>query len=572
MHYLLPIALTSLAVSISCLRAETELPKASESANKTLGPQGFNRILYLMHAGNVATALNLYQERFEQEGRHDLELVQQIGLILLEQGYKSADEESQLLILFGAGISVNEKVIYILEEGIKSRNPQMQIISMNLLAHLQNDSADEAVKRGMSSNYLLVRLECVHHLARKKVSCAAQYAEALMCKVDSDLLPLFPQIFAMIGSDDAMKALRRLLTHPKENVRLEAILSAAKYGRDDMVAPVRILATHHLMQQQEACALFLGEVQDETSASKLESMANSGSSTVRLAALHALYRLGRHEVGSLLESAANTQDPFAITLLGEIPGTEEVLAELVKSQNIQVRINAALALLNHQDPRCIPHLAEVLIRDSRDLAFAKVSSPGKALSYTKVIPSARQNFQDDPIPYEISLEIRESALVKAAELPEKSFLSIANALFETQQHDLIPVLVEQLEELKTPGAISLLKKYHQKAGAPLIRNYCNLALYRLKEEGPYAENLKAWIAKQQGEDFIFRPFIPWEMRDEAGPYQLTPQEKSRLLIDSFEALTQSQDDFGINVLLNAIKSGNTKNKYALAGLLIRAAH
>lgn len=530
-----------------------------------------SRILFLMQAGHTHTAMKLYQQYYEQLGYHDRDLIQQIGLALLDQGNEASEPETQLLTLFGAGISMNENAIYILEEGLKSPNPQLQLVAMNFLSRLQNDSADEVLKRGMGSNYLLIRLECLSHLAEKKVPSASEYADALMCKVDPKLLPLFPQFYAMVGNADAMKVLRKLLSNPKEKVRVEAIYNATKYGRDDLLPMVRLLATHHLMGQQEACAAYLGVMKDEASAPKLEAMVNSGSATVRLAALQALYRLGRHEVLADIEKAAKAHDLFAITMLGDIPGGENCLSELSKSSNIQVRINATLALLNRLDTRCLPTLADLLVRDSRDLAFAKLSSPSKALYCYKVIPSARQNIKEDPIAFELSLNIRETVLEKTLKFPEQNFLQIANSLLEVQQHDLIPTVVDLLEELRTPGAIALLKKYDQKIGAPLIRNYCTLALYRLKEEGPYADQLKAWVAQQQKENFIFRPMIPWEMREESGPHQLTPQERSRLLIESFETLAENQDDWGINVLLNAICNGNSANKYALAGLLIRAA-
>lgn len=550
------------------LCAAPEYPENPEAQSKAIAP---SRILFLMQAGHTHTAMKLYQEYYVQLGHHDRELVRQIGLAYLDQGNESSEPERQLLTLFGAGISMDEKALYILEDGLKSRNPQLQLVAMNFLSRLQNDSADDVLKRGMSSNYLLVRFECLSLLAEKKVPSASEYVDALMCKVDPTLIPLFPQFYAKIGNADAMKVLRKLLANPKEKVRIEAILSAAKYGRDDLLPTIRTLATHHLMIQQEACALYLGLMKDEASAPKLEAMTRSGSTTVRLAALQALYRLGRHEVLQDIEKSAKANDLFAITILGEIPGSENLLAELAKSSNIQVRVNATLALLNRLDSRCLASLADILLRDSRDFAFAKTSSPSKALSCYKVIPSARQNMKEDAIAFELSLNIRESALEKTLELPEKNFLQVANAIFEAHQHDLIPTLVDLLEELRTPDAIALLKKHYQKAGAPLIRNYCNLALYRLKEEGPYADNLKAWIVKQQNEDFIFRPMIPWEMREESGPHQLTAQETSRLLIESFETLTENQDDWGINVLLNAICNGNSNNKYALAGLLIRAA-
>ena len=65
--------------------------------------------------------------------------------------------------------------------------------------------------------------------------------------------------------------------------------------------------------------------------------------------------------------------------------------------------------------------------------------------------------------------------------------------------------------------------------------------------------------------------LPWKVRSVCAPqYQLTPQETSRLLVETYESLVQQQDQEGIALILDAIKSGNRKNRYALAGLLIRA--
>lgn len=540
-----------------------------ESIAKPLEP---HRVLYLLQAGKIEEGIKLYRDYYEKTKRHDLELVQQIGLLLLDLGYNSSEPEIQLLTIFGAGISLNEKAMYILQEGIKSPHPQLQLISLNFLSHYQNDQADAAINKAINSNYLIIRLECIHHLCQKKASTAVGQAEALMSKVNEKLLPLFPQFFAMTGTADAMRTLRRMLSHKDVKVRMAAILSAAKYGRDDMLPSIRTLASQHLIMQQEACAMALGVLKDEKSVALLEKISQSGSATVRMAALQALYRLGRHEVHSEIEKAAQAGDVYAIHILADIPDSENVLYELTKSNNTQICINAALALLERKDVRCLKPLCNVLVKDSRDLAFTKVSSAGNALKAYKAIPSARQNLSDDVTSLEVSLNIREDAIIKSLELPEEAFLLLADRLFELKQNDLVPVLVDSLEQLQTPGAIALLKKHQQKAGAPLIRNYCNLALFRLKEEGPYAENVYAWISNQHKEELIqFRPFLASEMHAKSYSYQLTPQETSRLLIGSFDALAKSQDDAGIDVLLHAIQHGNEHNKFALAGLLIRVA-
>jgi hypothetical protein len=203
-----------------------------------------------------------------------------------------------------------------------------------------------------------------------------------------------------------------------------------------------------------------------------------------------------------------------------------------------------------------------------------VVSQGKALSAWKAVPSARQNLSSNAVGLEMSLHMREETLAESIELPENAFLALANLIFETHQNDLVPILSRLLINLQSSNAVKLLKLHREKVGAPLIRNYCNLALYCLKEEGPYGETLENFVRSHHSRDLIqFRPLIPWELRDqENSKYQLTPEDASRLLVESFEALVQIQDEKSIDILLNAIRYGNNNNRYALAGLLMRAAH
>lgn len=549
----------SLCITTCCLSLNAE-----ESSNA-------KQILYAMHTGDLKAALELYKKYHEKTNRHDLELIQQIGLILLDRGHRSQDKQIQLMTLFGAGISTNERCLYILEEGLNNPIPEIQLIALNFLARYHHDRADEALNKVLGSNSLLIRLEALIHLAEKKHPKAVGQTEALMSKVDSSLHPLFPQFFAMIGDAPATKALKRLLSFPNEKVRIASILSVAKYERDDLLPQIRKLSAQHDLIQQEACAIALGILHDEASIPRLNTLTQSSALTTRLAALQALYRLGKKEVLPAIEREAKDHNLFAIYMLGEMKGSENTLYELTKNGNLQIRLNAALSLLERRDNRCLVPLAEVLLHDSRDLAFIKITSLSTGLIAWKAIPSATQNLKDDSLAFELSLGLRETALRKALDLPAHDFLLMAEALFETHQNDLIPTLVELLENMNSQQGIALLKKYQQKAGAPLIRNYCNLALFNLKEEGPYAENLRGWITGQQNEDFIrFRPYLPWEARDAGTKYELDTEEKSKLLIRAFESFAKTQDDKGIDVFLDAILNGNEKNRYALAGLLIRA--
>lgn len=531
-----------------------------------------NHIMYLMHAGETAKALEAYQRYRQEAGANDFDLIERIGLILLDQGYRTRDPEIQQLTLFGAGISTNEKALYIVEEAMTSDQPELQAIALNFLSKFHNDRADHALHRAMASNYLLIRLETVFQLAIKKDPKAVSQTEALMAKVPEEIWAIFPQIYAQSGTPEAKKVLRKMLTHRDEIVRIAVILSIAEHNHDDFLPHIRRMAAHHEPAQQEACATALGVLKDESSVPRLQQLARSPHPNVKLAALGALYKLGRKEAMQDVMAIARNGDIFAITLLGEMPGSQDLLAQLMAVDNLQIRINAAVALLELGDKRCLPVIASLLVRTSRDIALGKVSSQGKSLSALKGIPSAQQNFEENPVALELSLNLREALLAKTVELPEMEFLAVANAIFEVQQNDLIPTLVEILENHPTPMVIELLKKHQQKAGAPLVRNYCNLALYRMKQPGPYAQNLQTWVTQQQNIDLIkFRPLVPIDLREKSNTtYELTPQETSRLLVEAFESFVNSQDDKGVDVLISVIQTGNPKNKYALIGLLMRA--
>lgn len=531
-----------------------------------------NRVLYLIRQGHFQQAIKLYEEKVSTNGAHDYEILQQIGLTLIELGWKCKDGEIKLLSLFGAGISAHDQAQYLLEDAIKSDEPRFQQVALNFLSKNYTDDSSRFLNFAMRSDFLPIRLEAVFHMAQKQHPKAAYQIESLMYKVPPEALPLFPQLLAASGDKDSILMLRRMMSHRLLPVRLQAILSAARGGRDDLLVEIRGISSHHSVEEQEATAVALGILKDETSINRLKQLASSHTKTVQIAALQALNRLGRDEAAHPLIKLARSGDLFAIYALGEVNQSEETLYELCRIGDLNIRVNAALALLERRDPRCLPTLLELFVRDPRDLALSQINSIGKGLLAYKVVPSAQQNFESAPLLYEQTLNLKERTLQKTLELPERNFLEFATLLLEKHQNELIPTITHLLEELRSAEAILILKHYREQLGAPLIRYWCNLALYRMKEEGPYTETLKAWVKDYQYHDLIqFRPMLPWKMRTSTTQhYQLTPQETSRLLVETYESLVQQQDEEGIALILDAIKSGNRKNRYALAGLLIRA--
>lgn len=531
-----------------------------------LNAQEPNRVLYLLRQGHFQTAIENYEQLAAD--CQDYQMLQQMGLTLIEQGWKNSDPEIRLLSLFGAGISAHDQTLAILEDAVQSSEPTFQLAALNFLSNNYTDASSKFLDLAMRSEFLPIRLEAAALMAQRQHPKAAYQIESLMYKVPPAILPFFPQLLSASGDKDSITMLRKLMSHPLLAVRLEAILSAAKAGRDDLLPEIRGISFHHRVEEQEAAAVALGRLEDEESVQRLVKLYESNTGNVQIASLQALYRMGRENAAVPLKEMAKRGNLFAIAALGEVEQSEDILYELCQEKDLNIKINAALSLLARRDSRCLPSLTEILIRDSRDLALTHIQSIGRGLTACKIVPSAQQNFESAPQLHAQTLSIKEGILLGALQLPEKDFLTLTRYILDKRQNDLVPTLIRSLEECRSPQAIAILKTYREQPGAPLTRYWCNLVLYRMKEEGPYLETLKNWIRDYQQQEMIqFRPMLPW---NGISQYQLTTEETSKLLVETYESLVRQQEEEGIALLLDAIKSGNPKNRYALAGLLIRA--
>ena len=527
--------------------------------------------LYLMHTGQARQALSHYQQMAKKDKMHDFELLQNLSLILLHQGAKNQDPLVERLTMLGAGLAASTHSLEILETGLTSADPQTQLTSLHFICSLQDDRANELLLKAMSSEFLLTRLEAAYEMAQRKHAHAVGQIEALMHRLPPMFKPFFPQFFAMMGTSDATIVLKDLLNDMNIAVRIEAIHSVAQFDRDDLLPLIRKRATHNNIAEQEACAFVLGKLKDSSSIPLLKKLKQSPIENVKLAASFSLHLLGDASAKEEIFSSAKNNSLFAIASLGNIPGGEEILVSLLNNTDIQVRVNASVSLLSRRDPRAIKGLKEILLPDEKDLAFQPTPSLGKAFLFWRVIPSASQRTKDPSIDLSLSLSMKEHLLKESLELKENDFFFLVKMIFDHHQKELIPSLINLLENLQTEKAIALLKDYAQMAGAPLIRDYCHLALFRLKEDGPYEKYVMNWTLRQNKQDMIkLRPFLPRNNRLENSQYNLSAEESSRLLIEMYSALAGRQTQKCIEVIVEAMKKGNYKNRYALAGLLLRA--
>ncbi len=527
--------------------------------------------LFLMQQQKVEESIRRYKEYTAAAGRHDFETLQQMGMSLLQKGASSEEPDSFLMTLFGAGLSGSIGALDILELGIEHPDPQTQLMALHFISQIEDDRTNDILHRAMSSDFLSTRMEAAFYLAQRKHPHAVGQIEGLMFRLPPQFKPFFPSLFALIGTNEATQTLRRLSEDPEPQVRIESIIQVAKLGRDDFLPAFRKRLTHSHVAELEAVIFAMGALKDSHSIPKLKRHVSASTDTVRLAAALALLHLGDRSAVTLIEQLAQKSNLFAIAALGAVSGSEELLAQLSTSADLQVRLNAGVALLQRRDPRASVVIAEILVQDLRDVAFQPLASVGRTLSALKAVPSAQLHANDPSIDLSYSVAIREHILRESLHLPEESFLHLARLLFKRQQSDLIPCLIALLENLQTDGAKAILREGTTMQTNPLIRSYCHLALYRMKEKGPHEDYVRRWVLQQKQAELIrFRPLLPWKYRLEQTDYSLTPEETSKLLIDSVLAIASRRDERSINFLLDTICQGNPVNRYPLMGLLMKA--
>ncbi len=526
--------------------------------------------LYRVNQGKIAEGIEAYKELVKTLGKQDHELLEQISLSILAKGFEEREPEKQILALFGASVSMNDKVDRFFELAYRSPYPQIQLAALNAATKTHTEMSNFLLGQAIGSSHPLIRLEAALLMAERKTPGASIKIESLMQKMESEVHFIFPRLFAMIGDKESTKILRRLVTHPDEKVRAESLIAIGTANRDDLIMEVKRCLNHPDPMTLEAAIFAAGALKDETTIPFITRHTQSSNAAVRLAALNSLAKM--KDKGALNEIIylASEENPFAITLLGEYEEGDPVLIKLLDSQNSTTRINACASLLKHKNPAGLKGLPEVLIKSPRDLCFIPLVSQGGSLKSVKSIPSSKQNLAENPVAFEMSLSFREEVLRDAFNLPDQYGFEIIRILFQVEQTDLIPLAMELLESHPNEKTIAYLKEQEQKLGSPFIRYFAALALMNMGIEGPYSDKIASYLINSKDIDLVkFRPFIPWELRGEITPYELTVNDHSSLFIAAIEGLAQKRDEKGIQTLIEMLSKRDDPNRYIIAGILLR---
>lgn len=530
-------------------------------------------LMYLASTKNIKQSIVQYKEYVKKLGKHDFEVLENLGSSLLERGMEESDLECQMLSLYGAGVSGIDSVLRICDQAMRGRQPAIQIAALQILGQMQDDRVKEIVYKAFSSPFLPIRMEASYVLAKRKDPRVVGYIEGLRQKLPPGFGFAFPDLLGLVGNKEAMGRLRHLLSDSETYTRLASILSVAKYKRDDLLKEIRSAATHPSPGEQEAAAFALGCLGDTHSLDRLRTLAKSSNTEVSLSASLALCMLEESNgCGALIEEAKK-KNLFAISMLAMVKGGEDTLATLIKDNDRTVRFNAAISLLHRRDARCVPTLYEIFSTRKEDIGFLPHYSPGRSMYYFKLVPSSFANDKTNKTNSgNVARALHTKLLADSVELPEEAFLQFAGELFKAQYNELMPLLVHLLTNVNSEKSLALLKAGAQKAGAPFIRTFCHLALYRHTDDEAHKTAVKEWVRAQSKTQLLrMKEVIPQaQLPTELGRFSLDPEETSALLLQSFEAIAEKHDLEGIDILLDAIHDGNAKNRYALAGLLLKA--
>ena len=575
------IFILTISLFSSCATTSQKLSKADSELYKNtmlkISENNNNKLLdvdlalYSAQPKDLRASLSLYKEMNRINGYHDFDYLKEWALKLLSDPLIEQDPEAMLLSIFAASIAKNELLIPLLEKGLQSVYPQIQLATLHTLAEFCDDEADKLIVMAASSNYLDVCMQALQILCQKQHPKAFEQIESLSNKLPAEFKSFFPPLYASLNSVEGNKALKKFLHHSDEKVRLSAINAAAQYKKEMFLSDLRVLAKQHSILCQEAAAHALGSFQDESNVDVLQDLLNSPSENVILASAVSLYKLGRRDYVQLIEKSALDGNIFAITALKDCQCNINILEELLYCPNDQIRLNAALALIRHKRPLCLSEIKQVLISNNPNYTLVSLSSPGGALNAYKWTTSLSKSDQLFPMLKEQSLHLKKQILSECIELEEETFVQLATQIVESNQKELVSDVIELIGHLKTTNTLDLLKNWQQKMGSPYVRAWSNLALFHFDHQGPWKNNLLSCVKSQKNHNIIqIRPLISWIHKKQDTHFDLSAEETSNLLIQSYFSIAQKQDEDGLLVLLDHLSNFESKNKYALAGILMKA--
>ena len=531
-----------------------------------------SQILYLISKGDQVKGLEKYKEYTIKSGDHDYKLLRELCLMIIEDGISKGTEEDSLLALIAMEITGEDFFTHHLGKLLKSSFFPVQAKTLSLLKRIDNDYSDILIKSCLSSNFIMLRLEALSILVQKHNKTALGQVEALMNMVHKRYHPIFVDFYAMAGTKYAISTLKQMLSDIDLNLNLAAVLAAKNYQIEELIPSLRNCLTHTSPIIREATASALGSFHDGGSTIKLEKLCLSKHVETRLSAQYALYTMGKKSKREDIIALAKDGNLYAISLLSRIDGSAKPLHEIYYSDDNDLRINSAISLLEIKDPLCLPVIRDLVTLD-KDVYYINIThSAGRSFRHLKVAPLATaENKQMIPQLKQQTLMIQNELLAKSIDLPRKKFMNIIDDIFLKKRNSLIPTAIALLENFDDEESLEYLRNKSKTLGAPFIRTSCHLSLWKSTRDPLHKEAISSWLKEFGKHEMISfsQNTNKNKKKNSVTGYELSLQERSHLLIQSFLHICISHEKAGLDSIIDAMTSGHEKNRLPLAGVLLK---
>jgi HEAT repeat protein len=531
-----------------------------------------SQILYLFSKGAHVKGLKKYKEYYVLSKDHDYTLLREMSLMIVENGISKGTEIDSLLSLIAMEIAGEDNFSHHLSKLIHSNYFPVQAKTLSLLRRIDNEYSDQLIKSCLSSNFIMLRLEALSILVQKHHNTAIGQVEALMNMVHKAYHPVFVDFYALSGTKYAISVLKKMMSDSDLNLGLATIIAAKNYRIEELIPNLRNSLTHTSSIIQESAANTLGAFHDSHAISKLEATLKSKHEETRLSALFALYNMGQKKRKDEIIQLAKKGNLFAISILPKIEGSEKTLHEIYYSDDNELRINSAIALLEQKDPLCLPVIKDLITLDTGAFYLQAVPSPGRAFTSIKLLPLAGLNKQMIAPAQGGTAQMQAGLFAKCIDLPREKFMHVVDDIFRMKRNSLVPVAISLLENFNDEASIAYLLKKSSTPGAPFIRTSCHLSLWKSTHKEIHKTAINSWLKKYGKHEMItVSQKKSSKNNDEYSltGYELSLEEKSHLLIGSFLNLAASREKCGLDSILDAMIDGHEKNRIPLAGVLLK---
>ena len=533
------------------------------------------RIQFLIATKDFTKAIEYYLDSYELNKTHQPELLRSLAKGLIDSSFSSTDSKDQLLALYGLMISNDHDLDYDYTKLLDSKDPYVQLLTIQYLSNWSEDIVDVWLNKAMSSPYLPVRMQALGNLVQRKSKLALSQIESLYYRLPDFFRPVFAQFYASLGTPQAIKILKQMLSDPNSEMKVASLLASCQFQRDDLKEEIRKILTQSDPMVQETAIYAASFFKDLHSLEMIEKLSCSHHQNVKLAALMGLSQFKKEERKQEIFDLAKKKDLSSIFYLGTMDGSEPTLLELASDDDFNVRLNTLFSLLEKKHPKSKDLLIKFFKSHSTYDGLAPNFSSGKTQQYIKMYPAYPSQFKKSKefIAYlqGMTSMIRNQLLIQALELTEADFLEIAQVIFENDIYDVIPTLVRLLENCPGEKTLELIKKMSQKTGSPRTRIYCLMALARLKD--PYFTPLFFEFLENQKNHSILQ-ISAFDTQDtsikKSSRFFLNPDEQSQAILESYETLVYLHDEKCFSILLKALLHSPKQNRSVLAGLLLKA--